>query len=223
MYPHGNDNRNDNRNPYPPDDRGRPHHDGPEDDDELLDEGEWPVMAVTHKIGFAGTNNEQIGVRCKFTEGPHKNKTLVWYGSFSDRALDITIRGLRALGMKGDDLRDLSGMYTDPGAAIGVVQHDEYQGKKRARIAFINGGDVVMKQEMNAQELSAFAQRMRGAFARTGGGKPSTPAAGPSVGNGRGAPPPRDQQQSFGNRRDEPPPPSDDDMPWNSRGGGRGR
>lgn len=224
-YPH---NESDNRRGAYPDDRGPPRDDrgapgpAPEDDGPLMDEGDYPLVAVAHKWGYSSKGGEQIGVRVKFVEGPYKGRTSLWYGHFSDAAMDITIRALRALGMKGDDVRDLSGMYApDVTPAIGVVQHDTYEGKTRARVAFINGADVVMKEEMNKQQLDAFAQRMRGAFARAGGGG-SRPTTGGAPAQ-RGEPARDDRQRSFRDDRGAPPP-RDDDAPWDDRGrNGRGR
>ncbi len=181
-YPHD-DNQNDNRRP------------GPEGDDEgpIMPAGDYAVIAIAAKLGYAGTKNEQIGARLRITEGPLKNKTMLWYGSFSGAAEEFTVKAMRALGFAGNDLRDLSSMLGGQ-AAIAVVQHDTYQGKLRAKVAWINGADVQMKDEMNTDELAAFAQRMRGVFARHSGGA-SQPAK--AVGHPQGR-----QQPTSGDPRD---------------------
>lgn len=201
------------------DDRGAPSDRGARDDDgPLMDEGDYPCVAVTHKWGYSSKGGEQVGVRVKLVDGPYKGRTLTWYGYFTDAATDIAIRGLRALGMTGDDVRDLSGMYRpDVTPAIAVVQHDEYEGKKRARVAFLNGSDVAMKEEMTSTQLDAFAKRMRGAFQRAGGGGGSQPRQ--AAGNGRRDD--RGRQGSFGDDRGAPPP-DDRDAPWDRDVGRRG-
>lgn len=243
-YPHNpNDSRGrgsypDDRRGGPPngnDDRGAPRgRQGGDDDDDgpLMAEGDYPLVAVAHKWGYSSKGGEQIGVRVRFVDGPYKGRTATWYGHFSDAAMDITIRALRALGMKGDDLRDLSGMYAnDVVPAIGVVQHDNYEGKVRARVAFINGSDVAMKEEMSKSQLDAFAQRMRGAFSRSGGGGGSSNRQPSNGGGQRDQRDDRGRQGNFEDQRrgggrggppvDDRPPPGDDDMPWTERDRGR--
>lgn len=197
-------------------------------DDRLIPEADYKVKCVAHKFGRAGTGTEQIGVKLQITEGNHKGQYLTWYGFFTEAAIDTTIKSLRALGLRGDDLRNCSSMYE--GEAIAVVQHEvDRDNNKRARVRWINGADVAMNDVMNERELGAFASRMRGSMARF----PSSQAAPannapanapPSRGPAPVRPPP--QQQAFGGNGRQPPPrqqqpsswgappPSDDDIPF---------
>jgi hypothetical protein len=167
----------------------------------LVPIGDVPVIAVNHKFGRASTGTRQIGVRCRITDGEHKGKTLLWYGSFTDNSIAITMRGMRALGHTGRVPSDCDGFYApNVTPAMAVVEHNpDNDGKLRARIAFINGGDIVMKQEMDANELAAFDREFAGYFARLGGGGSS--AAPPPA--RAAAPPPRGQPP----RDDRRPPP----------------
>lgn len=186
----------------------------PDDGETLFPEGDFVVRPVKHKIGFAGTGTEQIGVRLQVMEGPQKGKYIVWYGSFTDASEDITIKAMRALGFEGDNIYDCSSMYANPEhTAIAVVAHEQNQnGKLVSKVKWINGADVAMKEEMNDAELRSFAQRMRAKFARHGGAssqpqRSTGPAPGPAAGPQNG------QQQRRGyDPRQEPPPA--DDPPW---------
>ncbi len=178
----------------PPNDGRRP---GPEDEEgPLMPAADYPITCIAAKLGYAGTKNEQIGARLRIIDGPLKGKTMLWYGSFSENAQEFTIKAMRAMGFTGNDPSDLSSMINNDVQAIAVVQHDEYQGKKRAKVAWINGADVQMKDEMNQDELKAFAHRMRGVFARYGGNVAARPPMAPTT-----RPDPRDERQ-----RPAPPP-----------------
>ncbi len=176
------DNRNDHqRSAYPGDNRGMgdprgPDPRAPDEDGPLLPEGDYPVKAVKHRMGFSGNENEQIGILLNVTDGEYKGRRLLYYGTFTDAGMEFTIKAMRALGMQGDDIeRDAHTMYTSNAQAVAVVQHETYQGKTRAKVKWINGADVVMKHEMNPNELSAFSKRMKANFARygsTGGSAP---------------------------------------------------
>lgn len=183
---------------------------------ELRPEGDYKVKCVAHKFGRAGTGTEQIGIRLAVVEGPHKGTHFIYYGFFTDNTIEHTIKAMRALGFTGDDVRDVRSMYTSE--AIAVVAHEaDRDGKVRERVRWINGADVVMNDVMSPQELSGFAQRMRGAFARfPGGGGVAQPP--PQQGQQRSAAPPPQQQ---GRQQHAPPPrqqqfgtPPPSDMPW---------
>ncbi len=190
---------------YPHDDRDQQPNDnrrpGQEDEGPLLPAGDYAVTAVTAKLGYAGTKNEQIGIRLRIMEGTYKGKTLLYYGSFAGKAEEFTVKAMLALGFTGADMRDLSSMLQGT-SAIAVVEHSEYQGKITAKVQWINGADVQMKDEMKPNEVAAFAQRMRGVFARYGQQGASAKSAKDVAGGGRDqrgpdprGPDPRDQQR----------------------------
>lgn len=196
---------------------------------ELYPEATYPVVAVGHRFGWTSNRNAQIGIRLRITDGPLKDKTLLYYGTFTDAAKEYTIKALRALGMYGDDVfKDISQIYNGV-VANAVYAHETFEGVKRGKVNWINGADVVMKDEMDENDLKTFAQRLRGDMKRfPGGGKaPATSSSStpPQSQQRSRDEAPRDdrrggsgggggQQQSFQKGRGEPPPPSDDDAPW---------
>ncbi len=216
------------------DDRGRSNGQGsgggekPRAEEALIPVGEYPVKCINHRIGQAGTKTEQIGVRLQIVDGEYKGKSMLWYGFFTDKAIETTIKAMRALGFTGNELKDCSSMYM--GTAMAVVEHETGEdGKTRSRVRWINGADVMMKEAYEGNDLAAFSARMRGAFARMPGGAPAAAPQddrGPSRDTRQSAP--RDdrgngQQRSFaddrnGRGRDDRPPPRDDDRPPFDRG-----
>lgn len=168
-------------------------------------EGNYPVKATKHKIGEAGTGNKQIGVRLIITDGALKgNASLIWYGTFTDKSEDMTIRGMRALGFQGDDLTKMDTLYD--GEAIAVVEHERNQdGKMIAKVKWLNGADIAMKKELDDNELAAFAKKMRGALQKRPSAAPAAKKDDGFDGRGpdRGDPAPRDDRGRQG-RLDDP-------------------
>ncbi len=195
-YPHNDRDRQaqGNRNADPRDPRNQ-------EEEKLRDEGDYPVLAIAYKWGYAGgEKHEQIGVRIRITEGADKGQSMLWYGGFHPNSEEFTIKALKAMGI-WDKIWDApSGQIEGASPAIAVVKHEQYQGKTRAKVQWINGADVVMKDEMNPNDLAKFAHRMRGNIQRHGGG-------GGGQQQQRGGVPPRNQQQqpqtqrSFGDQR----------------------
>lgn len=213
-YPHnGNDNRNQGRaSGYD----SRDPRNQPQEDEKLRDEGDYPVVAIAYKWGYAGgEKHEQIGLRLRITDGPSKGESLLYYGGFHPNSEEFTIKALKALGI-WDKIWDAPNGSLEGGSpAIAVVKHEQYQGKTRAKVQWINGADVVMKDEMNPNDLAKFAHRMRGNIQRHGGG-------GQQQQRGGGVPPrnqqqqPQNTQRSFGDQRQQSrgyDPQADDDRP----------
>lgn len=130
---------------------------------ELLPEGPYTAVAVRHNVQWGKTNGggEQIVVPLRIVEGPHANKVRTYFGYFTEKTRDRTMESLRYMGWTGDDLLNLGPL--DQLVEI-VVEHDEYKGDVRDRIAWINargGGKIKLNNPMGESELRIFAQSMR--------------------------------------------------------------
>jgi len=127
----------------------------------LLENGTYRAKALEAKLGLSSGGNEQVGVRFALLD--REGESITWYGTFSEAAFEIAVRGLRAAGWKGDDLSDLSSLSGDSVPEVDlVVERETYQGKTRAKVKFINsGGGLAMKQALVGDQAKAFAERMR--------------------------------------------------------------
>lgn len=158
----------------------------------MLQEGEYRARAVKAQLGKSGAGNPQIGVEFELLDfSPQK---IGWYGSFTDAAFDITMKGLSTAGFKGSDLSDVSWAGESAPEVVLVVVHETYQEKTRAKVKFINSvGGVNMKDALVGSDAKTFAQRMKGkvlAFQSSAGApKPQGQAQGrPSNGARRATP-----------------------------------
>jgi hypothetical protein len=129
--------------------------------------------------------------------------TLPWFGSFSTAALEYTIKGLRRCGFQGDDISTINQQSLDQAVSV-KVEHEEYNGRYYARVAFVNkpGGTVKLNTPLSGTELRVFAaqlkQRLGGSTQRppdTGRPKPSEQLR--KALNSPGAPPYHDDEIPF--------------------------
>lgn len=161
----------------------------------MLAPGEYRARAVKAQLGKAKSGNEQIGVEFDLLD--FNGQRIGWYGSFSDAAFDITMRGLTAAGFRGSDVSDTAWLEKAPEVIL-VVEHETWEEKVRAKVKFINSlGGVNMKNALVGSDAKTFAQRMKGrvlAF-QSSAGAPKTPRTAPT----NGAPPaaPEDEPSPF--------------------------
>lgn len=150
-----------------------------------------------------------VTVAFKILRGPEAGRRISWYGYFpgnNDEVVDRTIKALRACGFTGDDLAAFQTQTVEQEVSI-VVEHDEYQGRKQAKVAWVNavGGGLRVENQMDAGGLRVFSARLKSRVKATAahiGPKAVEEAATPAT---AGAP--------DGFSQAPPPAASDDDIP----------
>lgn len=180
--------------------------------DNLIPEGTYRGRATDAQLGTTSTGKEQVAIGFQLLTPGYEGQHLPYYGLFTDAALEITIKALRACGWQGVDLADLTGVDTNEVNL--VVEHDTYNGVTRARVKWVNDGTAgLLRNVLGDVEKKAFATRMRGAIAALGQGQP--PARPQPARQSPRAPyaPPQAQRQ-HGAIPPEPPPHTDEDMPF---------
>ncbi len=78
--------------------------------------------------------SDQVSVRVQLLEGKDAGQVIVWRGFMSDKAIERTLEALENMGWDGESDDSVKSGTT----FVSVVQHEEYEGQTRARIAFIN-------------------------------------------------------------------------------------
>lgn len=180
---------------------------------------QYRAVANQYMLSEAGTGTAQIAVLFDVLEEGVPERQLVWYGFFTDGAFDITIKALRACGWKGTNLAEIDAL---PNEVILVVEDEEYEGKIRAKVQFINEPGLAVKNPMTPDAAKAFAAALASRVAAYDAAHPPRPVV-------RGQParpaqpagarlPPSAGRQGPPSAREEPPPPSDRDAPPPSRG-----
>jgi hypothetical protein len=146
--------------------------------------------------GKAGT--KQVLVQFEILEGVHAGRRVPWWGYFSEKAWENTVKGLRACGFKGDDLAALPAQQLDQEVSI-VVGVNEWNGKKNNRVEWVNAssGGIKLAAPMNGNDLRQFSAFMKSRAAKV-----------PAV-EGKKA-----EKDAPASANDEPPPPTDSDVPF---------
>jgi hypothetical protein len=200
---------------------------------DLIPQGTYEAVAYaldTEEFGrtfaqFGESKNKgtpQVVVNLEIvTEGEQAGRRIAWIGYFTDNTTQRTVESLRYMGFQGTDLAAAITQKLDRKVQI-VVEHEEYDGKWRAKVVWVNragGGAFRLTEPMSKSALGRFAAQMKGAVQsvpeegapRAGGGsqqRQGAPAGRPPASSGRhretSAPPPDDDR----------PPPRDEDIPF---------
>ena len=166
----------------------------------MIDAGKYRARAREWAFGLAKSGNEQIGVQFDLLDQP--GESITWFGSFAPKALEFTLKALRACGWQGADLAELDCNMggLEQNEVVLVVEHEEYQGKTSARVRWVNAaGGVGMANPLDQGGLKSFAARMRAQIIAL---DPTSAKAKPPP---KAAPP---------RRAPEPPPHEDGDQPF---------
>jgi hypothetical protein len=125
-----------------------------------MEPGDYRARAVKVQLGKAKSGNEQIGVEFELLD--FNGKRMGWYGSFSEAAFEITMKGLATAGFHGADVSDTTWVEHAPEVIL-VIVNEEWEGKVRAKVKFINSlGGVNMKDAITGSDAKTFAARMKG-------------------------------------------------------------
>jgi hypothetical protein len=143
-------------------------------------------------LGESNAGNEQIAVVFDILTEGAEYSNLTWYGSFSDGAVERTITSLRYMGWESNDLEKLEGL--DKNEVELVVEEEEYEGKTRTKVAWVNrAGALNLKAPLSAERTKSFAAAMRDrikAIDAAKGQKTAAKSTGPKPPAGPPEPPP---------------------------------
>lgn len=176
----------------------------------MITEGRYNAIAEAWKLGITDNGKKYIAVQFKFLEGPVGERR-TWHGYFTEKTQRRTIEAMRYCGWVGHDLLNLEGL--DRNMIQLVVQHEEYEGKVRDRIAWVNSPSTIMvKTPLEGSALERFAQQMKG-MAMSVEEVEGTPPPTDTIGDGNGSnyntdPFPEQGDNSYS------PPHADDDYPF---------
>lgn len=185
-----------------------------------LANGVYRARAVSWALGLTNTNKEQIAIELEILDEEAFGQKITWYGYFTDKAFDVTLKALRTLGWRGTDLSELTGL--DSNEVHIVVESEEYQGKYYPRVKWINplnGGGIPLKNQLDPSAAKAFAAKMkarilsveqangRPAQQQRPQSRPPSPPSRQSYVGGPPEPPPHDDSDYVGG-------PADDDVPF---------
>jgi hypothetical protein len=161
---------------------------------------------VSCQFGESGTKHTpMVLVRFEILRGPQAGQTIGWYGYFPETNEEVgerTIRSLRACGFRADTFAAMPAEQVAQECQI-VVEHEEYEGKRRAKVQWVNAVAAGLKVEsqMDPSKLRLFSARFEKTLKRIG------PMGGPEA---RRETAPVNRESTSGPQADGDPGPQDD-------------
>lgn len=161
---------------------------------------------------YVAVNMEIVG------EGEQAGRHIAYIGYFTENTTQRTVESLRYMGFKGNELATAITQKLDNEVEI-VVEHEEYDGKWRAKVAWVNrvgGGAFKLAEPMNKGALAKFSAQMKGSVQQV----PEEGGPRGAGGQRQGSAPPRSATGSSKHREtsappaDDRPPHRDDDIPF---------
>lgn len=126
----------------------------------MISEGKHKAVCQDIEFGFTDSGTEQVAISFRISDGEHEGEFITAYRYFTDRAAEYAFKDLEALGWEGDSLE--SAPEDCPGSECTlVIEHEEYDGKERARVKFINVGSGGLKNVFEGKKRSDFFERMK--------------------------------------------------------------
>jgi len=105
----------------------------------------------------------QVVINFEILDGDDVGRRIAWIGYFTDKTVQRTVESLRFCGFTGDDLAGAVVQQLDQEVGI-VVEHEEYDGKTRARVRWVNraGGEgLKLEKPMDRTKLSQFSAMLK--------------------------------------------------------------
>lgn len=125
----------------------------------LIDPGTYPAQPLEAELTETKKGDPCVVVSFEIAHG----QRISWWGYFTDKTQRRTIESLRHCGWDGDNLGDLSSISPESPTVELVIEHEEYEGKVRARVQWVNRlGGGIATAPMAADKRAAFAARMKG-------------------------------------------------------------
>lgn len=149
----------------------------------MLNPGTYKARAVSAALEkSAQKGTEQVNVTFRTESG----ETIHWIGFFTEKTQARTIESLMLCGWNGDDFATFAGV--DKNDVNIVVEHEMYEGKSRARVAWVNDPNrPVGGKPMEQAEVMSFAERMRAQVAALKASKGQSEMGGTSFPFGQNA------------------------------------
>lgn len=142
----------------------------------MIGKGNWPAAVfpiqtddgeVACQFGHSKQKGTpQVAVCLEILRGPYAGQKITWMGFFTDATEERTLKSLRLLGFEGDDLGAFVTQHPT-NEVVAVVEHETYDGKTRAKVAWINdptGGGMRMANALSGADLRKFGAKFKSAL-----------------------------------------------------------
>ncbi len=127
----------------------------------MIAAGTYRATPTCWGLGESKNGTEQFVIEFKLGDGM-KIEAYLFFST--EKNTKRSIQSLRYCGWTGNDIRDVQDLDSDVEI---VVEHEEYNGKMRAKVLWINalGGNVSKQVKMAPDKAKAFAEKLRASIA----------------------------------------------------------
>lgn len=129
----------------------------------MLVNGIYRARAVKAQLGETSNGNERVSVEFELVDEAYRGKRISWYGYFTEKTFDVTMKALRTCGWQGDDLSNMEGI--DANEVMLVIENEAFEGKVRSRVRWVNPVQAPAQPAFGADRAKSFASRMRARIA----------------------------------------------------------
>jgi len=142
----------------------------------LHPEGVYDAEVIDHGLTETrNTGTPQVAVRFRTDHGE-----ITGYFFLTDRAIEHTVEKLHAMGFRGRSFAELNNNVLVGNRCSITVQHEEYQGRTKARIAFVNEEGYEAQAEIRKSEAVARTASQFDALLRRSAGNDSGQSSRPA-------------------------------------------
>lgn len=138
--------------------------------------GHFKAKKIGGDCGYTSKGAEQVAILFQLVDG---GDTYTWYGHFTDKTTENTLKTLAILGVE-NDLSNIGEPSDEEFTLVLQEEQDKETGEMRTKVRWVNKGDgVALKTRMDAGQRAQFAKRIAGGLTKA---KRELGAAAPSNG-----------------------------------------
>ena len=135
----------------------------------MIPEGTYRAKCVDSDFGESPNGHKQVAAKFEIKDGPTAGQRLSWWGYFNTK--ENAARAVRVMNSCGWDCHNVHTMNRNEVEI--VVRHEKFNGKTRARIAFVNEvRGLAMARPLTEPEKVQLQSRVAELAREMGIGKP---------------------------------------------------
>lgn len=143
----------------------------------LTEPGVYHAVAQDWGLDSSGEKGTaSLAIEFRVISGPHEGELIHAWLYLTDKALDISVRSLRRLGWKGNDLNELDNKGGNLATPVMIdCQIEEYNGQSSLKVKWIN--QLGPQRRAPGAEFAGFAEAMKARVAAIGAESPKRAGA----------------------------------------------
>lgn len=141
----------------------------------IIGAGTFKSKPLKATLSETKSGNPQAVIDLELLEGPDAGKVVSYYGSLSEGAFEFTMGALRASGWYGTDFDQLA--VDEKTFVRAVIEHEVYEGKKKAKVRWVNpiGSGAKPVEAAKAKSIAAQFKAKAMAYDQAKGTQAPTP------------------------------------------------